>query len=110
MFSAFLCRSISRFALKYVIPHSGSEYLPMLTQTWVTRVVDGTFPLIPIALFVSALVSVSGLYIIFSKRLSPDAVASAFALVCCVGYTAAVLSVGSTMVALVLPFLQTATQ
>lgn len=110
MFAASLCRFISRIAVKHVLPRSGSEQLPSLTQTWVTGVADGSFPLLLIALVLSALVAASGLYVLFSKRLSPDAVATVFALVCCVAYTSAVVSVGSTVMALVIPFLPTANE
>ena len=110
MFAASMCRFISRIAVKHVIPHSGSEHLPLLTRTWVAGAADGSFPLMGIALFLSALVAASGFYVLFSKRLSADAVASAFAVVCCVGYTVAVLLVGSTMMALVIPFLPMASE
>jgi hypothetical protein len=110
LLAAFLCRFISRIAVKHVIPHSGSEQLPSLTRTSVAGAADGSFPLIAVALFLSALVAASGLYVLFSRRLSADAVTSAFAVVCCVGYTIAVALVGSTMMALVIPFLPMASE
>lgn len=110
MLSALLCRFSSQIAVKHLIPHSSSERLPSLTQTWVAGVADGSFPLIPIALGVSSVLAALGLYLIFSKRLSADVVASVFPLVCCVAYAAALVSLGSTMMALVIPFLPTATE
>jgi hypothetical protein len=47
----------------------------------------------------------AGLYIIFSKRLTSDAEASGLAFLCCAGYTAAILLLGSMTTALVMPFL-----
>ena len=105
MLAAFICRFISRIAVKHLFPHSGSEHLPAFAQTWVAGVADGSFPLILIALFLSAAVAASGFYVLFSKRPSADAAASAFVVVCCVAYTAALVSLGSTMMALVIPFL-----
>jgi hypothetical protein len=105
MIAANICRFIARVAVKQVIPHSRSEPLPELTQTWITGVADGSFPIIVMALLLSALIAGLGLYIIFSKRLSPDATMSAFAVVCCIGYAAAFISMGNTITALVVPFL-----
>ena len=110
MVAALVCRSTSHTAVRHVLPHSGNEHLPALTQTLVTGVVDGRFPLVPIATVLSSVIVVSGLYVIFSKRLSPDTMASAFALLCCVAYSAGVVLIGSTMMAIVLPFLATATR
>lgn len=109
LFAASMCRFISRTAVKQVIPRSGSEHLPLLTQTWVVGAADGSFPLTFGALLVSAIIAALGFYFIFSKRLSPEAASSAFIFVCCVGYTAALIAVGSTMIALVMPFLPMAT-
>ena len=103
--AANLCRFIARVAVKHVIPHSHSEPLPELTQTWIVGIADGSFPIIIIALLLSVLVLILGLGIIFSKRLSSDAVGSAFAVVCCFSYAGAVVSIGSTMMAIVIPFL-----
>jgi hypothetical protein len=109
LLAASMCRFISRTAVKHVIPRSGSEHLSSLTQTWIVGAADGSFPLTLGALLVSAIIAALGLYFIFSKRLSPEAASSAFVLVCCVGYTAALVTVGSTMIALVMPFLPMAT-
>lgn len=73
-------------------------------------VADGSFPIIVIALLLSALVAVLGLYIIFSERLSPEATGSAFAVVCCVGYAMPFVLLGNTMIALVIPFVPAVTQ
>jgi len=108
--AASLCRFIVRVAVKHVIPRSATEHIPSLTRTWIIGVADGSFPLIPIALFLSALVATSGLYVLFSKRLSADAAASAFAVTCCLAYVAAVIAVGTTMIALVIPFLPMANE
>jgi hypothetical protein len=72
-------------------------------------VADGSFPLALIAFVFSMLIAAAGFYFIFSKRLSAEAAASAFVLVCCVGYTAALTVFGSTLMALVMPFLPMAT-
>lgn len=109
MFAALVCRSISHTAVKHVIPRSGSEHLPSLTQAWIVGVADGSFPLVLIAFVFSVLIAAAGFYFIFSKRLSAEATASAFVLVCCVGYTAALIVFGSTLMALVMPFLPMAT-
>ena len=69
--SALLCRVISRLAVKLVIPHSGNEPLPQLTQVWIVNVASGHLPLIPTALFISVLVVTSGFYLIFSRRPAP---------------------------------------
>jgi hypothetical protein len=108
--AAVLCRFISRIAIKHVIPHAGSEPLPAFTQTWVAGLATGSFPLISIALVLSAVVAVSGFYVLYSKRLSPEAAASAFAILCCVAYAAALVSLGSTLMALVIPFLPVASE
>ena len=103
--AAFICRFISRIAVKRVFPHPGSAHLPSFTETWVTRVADGGFPLLQIAFLLSVLVAGLGFYILLSRRLSTDAVASAFAMVCCFAYASALVTLGSTMLAIVLPFL-----
>ena len=103
--SAQLCHFVSRIAVKHLIPNSDSEHLPVLTQTWIVGVANSNFPLIFIALIFSSLVGVSGLYIIFSKRFSANSASSAILVICCVGYTAALLMVASAMLALVMPFL-----
>ena len=108
--SALGSRSISRLAVKQIIPHSGSEHLPMLTQIWVVDVANGRFPLIPIALIISALVVASGLYFVFSKRPSPQTAASVLVVVCCVCYSFAVILMSSTMLALVMPFMKIASE
>jgi len=108
IWSALFCRFISRLAVKQVIPLSGSQQLPMLTQTWIAGVADGSFPLLPIALFISGLVFAAGLYYVFSQRLSPQAAASALVVVCCIGYALALMAVCSTTLALVMPFLKMA--
>lgn len=103
--AAFFCRFISRLAVKHLLSLSADAPLPSLTRTWVTGVADGSFPLMPAALFLSVLVAASGLYVLFSKRPSPDAAMTAFAILCCVSYAVAVVSVSSTTMALVIPFL-----
>jgi hypothetical protein len=108
--AAFTCRFNSRFAVKQIFPHSGSEHLPAFTQTWALGVADGSFPLILIALILSAVVAASGIYAQFSKRLSPDAAATTLVVVCCVGYAAGLVMLGSTMMALVLPFVEIGTK
>ena len=105
--AAFICRLISRVAVKDVIPHSGSVHLPALTQTWVIGMADGSLPVVIIACLLSALVAASGLYVLFSKQVSADAVASVLIVASVVSYSVALVSVGSTMIALVLPFIQT---
>jgi hypothetical protein len=109
MLIALVCRSISHTAVKYIIPRSGSEHLPSLTQAWIVGVADGSFPLVLIAFVISILIAAAGFYFIFSKRLSAEAASSALVLVCSVGYTAALVAFGSTALALVMPFLPMAT-
>lgn len=106
--SAFFCRYMAQIAVKHVIPKSGSEQLPALTQVWAVGVANGKFPLILIALSLSFLIVLSGLCAIFSERLSTDTKSSTLVVVCCVGFTVAFISVCSTVLALILPFLQTA--
>jgi len=72
---------------------------------WIAGVADGRFPIVVIALVLSVLVATLGLYIVFSKRLSPEAAGSALALVCCGSYAASAISLGSTLMALVIPFI-----
>jgi hypothetical protein len=96
--------------MQHIIPHSGGDPLPSLTQTLIAGAAEGSFPLLPISLAVSALVATSGCYVLVSRRLSADAVATAFAAVCCLGYSAAIVLVESTMMALVIPFLPMATK
>jgi hypothetical protein len=108
--AAFLCRFVLRIVSNHLIPHSEIAKMPLLTQVWVAGVVDGTFPLVPIGLLLSVLIAAAGFYVLSTKRLSRETITTAFAFVCCVGYTAAVLSLGSTMMALVLPFLPTVTK
>jgi hypothetical protein len=110
MSAAFVCRFISRIAIERIIPHSIITHLLPFSQTWVAGAADGSFPLVLIALLLSAAVAVAGLYILFSKRLSADAVASALTLICCISYTAAVVFLGNTMMGLVLPFFQPVSQ
>ena len=105
VFAALQSRFFSHAAVKYVIPRSGSEQLPYLTQTWIVKVADGSFPLTLAAFVVSALIAMVGFYLLFSKRLSPEATSTVFVLICCVGYTAALIVVCSTIIALVMPFI-----
>lgn len=107
-FATFICRLVARITVKHVIPLSGSHDLPALTQTWVVKLAEDGFPIILIALVLSALVAAPGFFVLFSKRLSADKSASVLLIVCCVAYSAALIFMGSTMLALVLPFLQTA--
>lgn len=105
VFAAFVCRFVSRIAVKQVFPHSGAAPLPSFSQTWVAGAADGRFPLLLIAFVFSALFAAAGFYVLFSRRLSADAVASAMTLICCFSFAAGVVVLGSTMMALVLPFL-----
>lgn len=103
--AALFCRFFSRVAVKHIVPLAPAEPLPELTQIWITGVADGSFPIVVIALLLSALVVTLGLYTVLSKRLSPEAAGSALALVCCISYVTAVVLVGSTLIALVIPFI-----
>jgi hypothetical protein len=103
--AALVCRSVSRIELEQVFPRSGTKPLPWASQTWVAGVADGSFPVVLMALFLSALIGGLGFYVLFSKRLSTDVVASAFPLICCFGYTTGAMFLASTMMGLVLPFL-----
>jgi hypothetical protein len=105
MLAALCCRFISRVAVNQVIPHSGIDPLPGLTQVLIAGVADGSFPVVVIALSLSALVATLGLYAVLSKRLSPEAAGSALVLICCVSYAGAIALIGSTLTALVIPFI-----
>jgi hypothetical protein len=107
LWSAGICRFISRIAVKDVFPH---EPLPAVTQMWVAGVANGTFPVLLIALLISALVFVSGFYFLLSRRPSPEARTSGLVAVCSVGYTIAAVGLASTMMGLVIPFIKQATE
>jgi hypothetical protein len=107
--AAYMCRFVSRRMAELIVPRVYSDQLPQLTKTWVIGTADGSFPLMLDAVGVSVLIAAVGFYFIFSKRLSADASSSALVLVCCVGYTAALIALGSTLMGLVMPFLPRAT-
>ena len=106
--SAYFCRFISQMAVKHVIPKSGSEELPAVTQVWAVGVADGKLPLVLIAFSISFLIILSGLYAVISKRPSADTRLNALVIICCAGFAIALISVCSTLLAIILPFLQTA--
>lgn len=101
LWSAGICRFISRTAVKDVFPH---EPLPAFTQMWVAGIANGGLPVLLIALLISALLFASGLYFLLSRRPSPEARTSGLVAVCSVGYTVAAVALASTMMGLVLPF------
>ena len=107
LWSAGICRVISRIAVKEVFPH---EPLPAFTQMWVAGIANGSFPVLLIALVISALLFASGLYFLFSRRPSPEARTTGLVAVCSVGHSVAAVALASTMMGLVLPFMKLATE
>lgn len=99
-----MCRWTSRFALQNVL---SEQPLPEFTETWVAGLARGTFPIFPAILLISALLAAVGLFFVFSGKPSPQARTTGLVAVCSLGFTIASMTLGSTMIALVLPFIKT---
>jgi hypothetical protein len=100
-----MCRFISRLAVKEIFAR---QPLPAFTETWVVGTAEGRVPVLPIAGVISVLLAASGLYFALSGKPSAEARTSGLALVCSVGFTVAAITLGSTIMGLVLPFVKLA--
>jgi hypothetical protein len=105
IFAAYMCRFVSRTMAPLIVPRVYSDQLPSLTKTWIVGMANDSFPLLLDAFGVSMLIVTAGFYFFFAKRLPAEASSSGLVLVCCVGYTAGLIALGSTLMALVMPFL-----
>jgi hypothetical protein len=100
-----MCRFFSRFAVKEIFHQ---QPLPAFTETWVIGTAEGRFPVLPIAGVISAVLAASGLYFVLSRKPSAEARTSGLAVVCSVGFTIGAITLGSTTMGLVLPFVKLA--
>ena len=105
LFTALVCREIARYAVNHALPKAGLKDFPELTQMLIKNVADGSFPLPIIGLLTSTVIAAAGAYAIFSKRLTAETAESTLMIIYCVSYSAALSFMGSSLMALVLPFL-----
>ena len=102
--ACLIARFISDLAVDHAIPRSENDELPAITQMWVVGVADGTVPTVLISALFGLLTIGFGLYVIISKRGSPDFSGTALLLICCLAYAVAIVMVGNTLLGTVLAF------
>jgi hypothetical protein len=108
--TAFSCHFLARIATQHILPLATREPLPSLTKTWIVGVANGDFPLMFIAIGVSILFAGTGLFVLFSNRVSADVKAVALPAIYCIAYSLAVAMFGTSMMALVIPFVPNASE
>lgn len=87
-----------------MLPTLQDEGIPAFTEFWVIGVSEGSTPLLPCALALAALLLGAGCFTLFSKRISSSLMTTLFGLICCVGYTVAMLFLAGFLLALAIPF------
>ncbi|HSH14479.1 MAG TPA: hypothetical protein VLD18_00500 [Verrucomicrobiae bacterium] len=102
--SAVLGLQAARIGVEYMLPTLQRGGIPALTEFWVVGVSDGSTPLLPCALALAASLVGAGCFTLFSKKISSGLMTTLFGLICCVGYTVALLFLASFLLALAMPF------
>src|SRR6188768_982327 len=96
--SAQLSHRLAQMAMKEIGPVDHT--LPEPTHLLVVRVVDGSFPIKLLAGIAAALLAMAGLFANFSSRLSPAAAGSSLIVICTIAFSAALLLIAATAIAI----------
>jgi hypothetical protein len=98
LLSAQIAHRLAQAAMKEIgqIDHT----LPELTRTMVVHVADGSLPIRLLAGATGAVVAITGLFAIFSPKLSPQTAGSTLLIACTIAFAAALLLLATTAIAI----------